>query len=77
MGYVDSRASFAIGDKVCDIELGQQVGATMFLVRTGYGAQVATEGIVTPDYVVDDLKEAARVIGRLAAEEQRGTLVGR
>ncbi|GEM_PF-4376487 len=33
--------------------------------------------IVTPDYVADDWEEAARVIGRLVAEEQRGTLVGR
>ena len=73
----DPQVCFVIGDKACDIELGQRVGATTFLVRTGYGAQVAAEGIATPDYVVDDLEEAARVIGRLVAEEQKGTLVGR
>ena len=58
----DPRASFVIGDKPCDIELGRQVGATTFLVRTGYGAQVAQEGIIMTDYVVDDLLEAAGVI---------------
>ena len=67
----DPRASFVIGDKVCDIELGQQVGATTFLVRTGYGAQVAAEGIVTPDYVVDDLRDAAQVIRRLLPADER------
>jgi len=73
----DPQACFVIGDKACDIDLGRRVGATTFLVRTGYGAQVAAEDTVTPDYVVDGLEEAARVIGRLVAEEQRGTLVGR
>jgi D-glycero-D-manno-heptose 1,7-bisphosphate phosphatase len=67
----DPQASFMIGDKACDIELGQRVGATTFLVRTGYGARVAAQGIVTPDYVVDDLRDAARVIRRLLLAEER------
>ncbi len=67
----DPSTSFVIGDKACDIELGQRVGATTFLVRTGYGAEVADEGIVTPDYVVDDVRAAVPVIqGILAAEER-------
>lgn len=48
-----------IGDKPCDIELGQAVGATTVLVRTGYGAEVATQGTAQPDYVVQDLRAAA------------------
>ena len=67
----DPQACFVIGDKVCDIDLGRQVGATTFLVRTGYGAQVAAEATVTPDYVVDDLRDAAQVIERLVTKEQR------
>jgi D-glycero-D-manno-heptose 1,7-bisphosphate phosphatase len=55
--------SFVIGDKASDIELGQRIGATTFLVRTGYGK--VTEGVATPDYVVDDLSNAAQVIRRL------------
>jgi D-glycero-D-manno-heptose 1,7-bisphosphate phosphatase len=63
--------SFVIGDKPCDIELGQRVGATTFLVRTGYGAQFTTDGTVNPDYIVDDLWEAALVIQELLAAERR------
>lgn len=60
---------FIIGDKVVDIELGQRVNATTFLVRTGYGAELEREGIVKPDYIVDDLEQAAQVIERLLEEK--------
>jgi histidinol-phosphate phosphatase family protein len=63
-------ACFVIGDKPCDIELGQRLGAITFLVRTGYGAMHAEAGDTTPDYVVDDLHDAARIIARLLAAEQ-------
>jgi D-glycero-D-manno-heptose 1,7-bisphosphate phosphatase len=56
----DPAAAFVIGDKPCDVELGQRVGATTFLVRTGYGAQ--HEGATSADYVVDGVAEAAQVI---------------
>ena len=54
-----------IGDKIIDIEMGRQVGATTLLVRTGYGAQVAEQMAVTCDYIVDDLMGAATVIEHL------------
>jgi len=57
--------AFVIGDKIIDIELGQQVSATTLLVRTGYGAQVAEQMAATWDYAVDDLASAAVVIERL------------
>ena len=59
--------AFVIGDKVSDIELGRRVGASTFLIRTGYGAQHETIDSVRPDYVVDDLFQAARIIARLAS----------
>ena len=65
----DSQACFVIGDKVCDIEVGQRVGATTFLVRTGYGDQVAAKTTANPDYVVDDVWDAARVIERLLSAD--------
>jgi len=68
----DPKTSFLIGDKPCDLELGRRVGATTFLVRTGYGARTAAEVEVPPDYVVEDVWEAARVIGHLLAPEQIG-----
>ena len=51
--------SFMIGDKVVDIEFGQRVGATTILVKTGYGAQVAIDKSVEPDYIAEDLLDAA------------------
>lgn len=61
----DPRAAFVVGDKACDIDLGRAVGATTLLVRTGYGAQAATDASVRPHYVVDDLRHAARVMAEL------------
>ena len=61
---------FVIGDKASDMELGLRIGATTLLVRTGYGAQVATQAGVNPDFVVNDLLEAATVIQRCVKEEQ-------
>lgn len=57
--------AFVIGDKACDIDLGRGVAATTILVRTGYGAKFEADAAVQPDYVVDDLREAARVIEEL------------
>lgn len=65
----DPGRCFVIGDKPCDIELGQQCGATTFLARTGYGEQVAASGAVAADYVVADVAAAAEIIARLLAAE--------
>lgn len=62
---------FMIGDKSCDIALGRRVGAKTFLVRTGHGAETASElgtepaAAERPDYVVADLKAAATIIRRI------------
>jgi len=61
----DPSAAFVVGDRPRDIEMGRAVGATTLLVRTGHGAQFEREGQVHPDYVVDDLREAAEVIAQL------------
>lgn len=72
---------FVVGDKPCDIELGQAIGATTLLVRTGYGAHWATQLAgasllrlsrvsVKPQHIVDDLREAADVIGRIIVSER-------
>jgi D-glycero-D-manno-heptose 1,7-bisphosphate phosphatase len=54
-----------IGDKASDIEMGHLIGALTFLVRTGYGAQVAAGSTVEADYVADNLGAAAVIIRRL------------
>ena len=61
----EPREAFVIGDNICDIELGRAVGATTLLVRTGYGSRVAADAQTRPDYVINDLEEAASVIERI------------
>ena len=68
------RECFVIGDKACDIDLGRGVGATTVLVRTGYGAQAAEDPSVRADYTVEDLREAAQIIGRVQAVAERARL---
>lgn len=67
----DPRASFVIGDKLCDIEMGRRAGATTFLVRTGYGANAAPATLRAADHVVEDLAQAAHLIERLLARRGR------
>jgi phosphoheptose isomerase len=62
---LDPRQSFLVGDKLSDIELGKVVGATTFLVRTGYGDQLLKDEEAAADYVVADLQEASTVIERI------------
>ena len=64
LGFTPSDC-FVIGDKDCDIDLGHRMGATTLLVRTGYGNELEADPGLSPDYVVDDLAEAARVISGL------------
>ena len=58
----DPRGAFVIGDKPCDMELGQAIGATTILVRTGFGEATTGSAELSTDYVVDGLVEAAEVI---------------
>lgn len=58
----DLSDSFVIGDNVCDIELGKNIKATTILVRTGYGARTEREQKTQPDFVVENLFEAANLI---------------
>lgn len=60
----DPTASIVVGDKPCDVDLGEAVGARPFLVRTGYGDQIAADGQAGSAEIVDDLLGVA---GRLAA----------
>ena len=57
--------SIVVGDKASDIEMGRQVGALTFLVRTGYGEKFAAEGSLLVDHIVDDLAGVARVVAGL------------
>jgi D-glycero-D-manno-heptose 1,7-bisphosphate phosphatase len=61
----DPAEAFVLGDKACDVDLGRAVGATTFLLRTGYGRRMTAEVQARAHYVVDDLRQAAEVICRL------------
>jgi len=56
----EPTASFVIGDKPCDVDLGKRFGATTILVRTGYGEQFAAT--TNADHTAADLLAAAEII---------------
>ena len=61
----DLHASFVVGDKMSDIQMGREAGSVTLLVRTGYGTQTAADRFLAPDHVVADLTEAAEKIAAL------------
>jgi len=60
--HFDPTFAIVVGDNRSDIELGKSIGATTILVKTGYGATVASEGKLAPDHIVNNLQEAAGTI---------------
>ncbi|MFI5181370.1 MAG: D-glycero-alpha-D-manno-heptose-1,7-bisphosphate 7-phosphatase [Thermoanaerobaculia bacterium] len=68
----DLASSFFVGDKKDDVDAGRNVGATTFLVRTGYGEKQAFPVGAGPDYIVADLLEAAAKIEELLAAYRAG-----
>lgn len=58
--HFDPAQAFVIGDKEVDVELGLSVGATTFLVRTGYGRKYMDS--TKAHYVVDNVAAAAALI---------------
>jgi D-glycero-D-manno-heptose 1,7-bisphosphate phosphatase len=58
---IDTHLSFAVGDKVSDLEAGRQVGCQTVLVLTGHGEKARESLQATyfrPDYVSLDLRDA-------------------
>lgn len=66
------NASFVIGDKPCDVDLGVVLNATTFLVTTGYGAAHALSRDCNPNYVVSGLDEASDIIKSILAARASG-----
>jgi len=58
---IDLANSFFIGDKTIDLETGRRAGIRKILVRTGHAGADAIYA-VEPDYVADDLLDAANWI---------------
>lgn len=71
---LDIAASFMIGDKISDVELGKRVGAKGILVKTGYGRgeleYFSSTWKIQPDYIAEDLPDAvAWAMGQLGLDE--------
>ncbi len=58
---IDLSKSYFIGDKTVDIKTGKNANCKTILVKTGYGGSDNTYD-VTPDFIVNDLLEAAKLI---------------
>jgi histidinol-phosphate phosphatase family protein len=61
----DPSECVVIGDNLCDVELGTQLGVRSILVRTGHGADV--ESAAQADCVVDDFAQAATLAAQWLA----------
>lgn len=58
---LDLAASFMVGDKATDVEVGERVGAKTILLTSGYGQQVLDgtyQHLVKPDYIFPSLLAA-------------------
>ena len=70
---LEPNTCFVVGDNRTDIELGQRIGATTLLVRTGHGAETADDSSLKPDYVTEDLAEATSIIQQIITNERTRT----
>jgi len=72
---IDVKASFVVGDKWSDVELGQRAGAHSILVTTGYAfddpGNARPKHLGDPDFMAASLTEAADWIIRKAAKDER------
>lgn len=70
---IDLSASYMIGDKSTDVEVGQRAGCRTVLLRSGYGERVLSgeyQWKVEADFVADTLVEAIDwVVADLAARQ--------
>lgn len=70
---LDLAASYMIGDKATDVEVGQRAGCRTVLLRSGYGEQVIAgeyQWRVVADFVADTIVEAIDwVVSDMAARQ--------
>ena len=56
---LDRTQCYMIGDRVTDVQCGQNAGLRTVLVLTGGGREAAAKNVVTPDHVAADVGAAA------------------
>jgi D-glycero-D-manno-heptose 1,7-bisphosphate phosphatase len=70
---IDVKKSFVIGDRMIDVQTGNNSGSTSILVLTGYGRQeleLCRENGVPIGHVADDLRGAVQFIKQTINQEQ-------
>jgi len=71
---IDVKASFVVGDKWSDVELGQRAGARSILVRTGFAhddpGNIRPGHLREPDYIAHTITEAVEWILEHSAERK-------
>ena len=69
---LDLSRSFVVGDKQCDIEFAQAMGAQGILVTTGHGRQALDWAMSRSIPICSDLKEAANLICEISKPDLPG-----
>ena len=70
---IDLKKSFIIGDKMTDMQTGNNAGTTTVLVLTGYGKQeleLCHQHHARIDYVAENLLDAMRYVKRIVQQTQ-------
>ncbi|MBQ9360522.1 MAG: HAD-IIIA family hydrolase [Lachnospiraceae bacterium] len=65
--HVDMSRSLLAGDRASDIKTGQNAGITTILLESGFGT-TRLEEEVTPDYIMEDLRDVVRFCKEKQAE---------
>jgi len=65
---IDMSRSLMVGDRAGDILTGEHAGIKTILLESGYGS-ARLERPVEPDYILNDLRDAAELCGRLNVKE--------
>ena len=71
--HIDLKKSFMIGDKMLDMQTGNNAGAITILVLTGYGQQeleLCRQHHIRIDYVAENLYAAVRHVKELLNQEE-------
>lgn len=59
---IDYEKSWVIGDKDSDVQAGKNIGSRTILVKTGYAGLERAALTTKPDFIVNNLYEAAEII---------------
>jgi len=65
----DYKKCVVIGDKKSDILMGERLGTKTFLIKNNREEIKEISGCVKPDYIVDNILDAAQIIQELLPQE--------